>query len=225
MKIVIGDIHGCFDELIDLLSKIGAGKDDEIISIGDMVDRGPASSEVVKFFMNIQWARAIMGNHERKHCRHYFGLMPSRNFGRAQQWAQKQFKALGIDYEEVINYFAKLPLYIDLPEAILVHAGLVRGILLEKQNEKVLTGVISRPEHKLIKGVPRWCEWYSTQAKPVIFGHLSLRGIPRPYKGNLWHIDTGCCRGGFLTAVTLPDWKIWQVKSRKDYYGELKKQR
>ena len=207
MKVVIGDIHGCFYELLDLWSKIGINNDDEIISIGDMVDRGPASDKVVGIFRTI--GKAILGNHERKHVRHFSGLMADRNFGRAQRLSVEQFKKANMDYEEVIGYFAGLPNYLDLSEAILVHAGLIYGVPLDFQNEKILTGAGFQKENEIGDlGVPHWCESYPKDAKPVIFGHLSLGGVPRPYNGNLWHLDTGCVRGGFLTAITLPDLKI-----------------
>ena len=48
--IIIGDIHGCYDELIALLKKCERKPSDEVISIGDMVDRGPKPWEVVEFF-------------------------------------------------------------------------------------------------------------------------------------------------------------------------------
>ncbi len=74
-KIIIGDIHGCFYELQCLLDKIGPNKDDEIISVGDFVDRGPSSLEVVKFFRQNQNTVAIKGNHERKHSKRFLVML------------------------------------------------------------------------------------------------------------------------------------------------------
>lgn len=48
--IVIGDIHGCYDEMIALINKIGVTDDDLIVSLGDIVDRGNKSLEVYHFF-------------------------------------------------------------------------------------------------------------------------------------------------------------------------------
>ena len=67
--IVVGDIHGCFEELQTLLASINFHEKDELISIGDLVDRGPHPKEVISFFMNTPNAYAIMGNHEDKHVR------------------------------------------------------------------------------------------------------------------------------------------------------------
>ena len=67
--LIVGDIHGCWDEFEALLDKAALGADDQIISIGDMVDRGPQSPRVLRFFRDTPNARSIMGNHERKHVR------------------------------------------------------------------------------------------------------------------------------------------------------------
>ena len=59
---IISDIAGNYKTLMALLEKMP--QDEEIISVGDMVDRGPRSKEVIEFFMNNENATAIMGNHE-----------------------------------------------------------------------------------------------------------------------------------------------------------------
>src|SRR5437763_5214603 len=66
---IIGDIHGCYNELRDLLDKAALNSDDQIIAIGDLVDRGLDSASVVEFFRDTPNADSIMGNHERKHVR------------------------------------------------------------------------------------------------------------------------------------------------------------
>ncbi len=65
--LIVGDIHGCWSEFQSLLDRAALGTDDQIISIGDMVDRGPESPRVLEFFRDTPNARAIMGNHEMKH--------------------------------------------------------------------------------------------------------------------------------------------------------------
>ena len=69
----IGDVQGCFDELQELLSVAGIGEDDQIIALGDVVDRGPQSPAVLAFFQTTRNAVSIMGNHERKHVRSFRG--------------------------------------------------------------------------------------------------------------------------------------------------------
>ncbi len=67
--LVIGDIHGCYDELQSLLDKVGLTDTDAIISIGDCIDRGPETPEVLSFFSERTNTQLIIGNHERKHMK------------------------------------------------------------------------------------------------------------------------------------------------------------
>jgi serine/threonine protein phosphatase 1 len=85
--LVIGDIHGCFDELQALVDKAGLTEDDSIVSVGDCVDRGPGTPDVLRFFQEQLNAKLIMGNHERKHVRasrHEVKLARSQKISRIQ---------------------------------------------------------------------------------------------------------------------------------------------
>lgn len=221
-RAIIGDIAGCFDELERLLDAIGLAIGDEVISVGDMVDRGPKSPEVVRFFMGGYGRRAVKGNHERKHERVFNGLMPANVFGKNQQETMRQFRErgdrLGVSYEDAIRYFFTLPLFLEFPEAIVVHAGLIYGVSWEQQNEKIVTGAGFRPENRRhTTELFNWCASYPRDAKPVIFGHAGIAKAPwsLPQRENLWPIDTGCATGGFLTAVTIPDFRVYQVPGYK----------
>lgn len=70
--IIIGDIHGCFGELLELLDKVDLRPDDLLVSVGDLVDRGPAPGEVIRLFRERPNSAVVMGNHERKHVRGIF---------------------------------------------------------------------------------------------------------------------------------------------------------
>ena len=62
--IVIGDIHGCFDELEDMLAQVQFGPDDRLISVGDLITKGPKNREVLERFMSDARFSAVMGNHD-----------------------------------------------------------------------------------------------------------------------------------------------------------------
>jgi serine/threonine protein phosphatase 1 len=84
---IIGDIHGCFAELQDLLDRAGIADDDRVIALGDIVDRGPDSVRVLDFFCNSPSRLSLMGNHERKHlrgARHEVKLASSQIFSREE---------------------------------------------------------------------------------------------------------------------------------------------
>jgi serine/threonine protein phosphatase 1 len=229
-RVVIGDIHGCFDELRELLDLVGLAEDDEVNPIGDIVDRGPKSPQVVEFFMRRKKSLVVKGNHERKHEGFSTGLIRPVHFGPNQRGTVRQFaiqypRQVSVSYAEAIEYFKTLPLYIDLPEALLVHAGVMYGTPLAEQNWRILGGVGFRTENKLNKstGLFNWCDSYPRDAKPVIFGHLGIGKAPwsLPRRDNIWPIDTGCASGGFLTAVTLPDFKVYAVRSRQKLWNEV----
>src|ERR1043165_2223828 len=124
-QIIIGDIHGCFDELQALLDAIGPAADDEIIAIGDIVDRGPASERVLEFFRDRRGARSIMGNHERKHIRSARGAIPA---ALSQKIVRDE---LAERYETWLAFMATFPRYLDLPNALLVHGFWEPRVALE----------------------------------------------------------------------------------------------
>ena len=64
--IIIGDIHGCFDELCDLLKLIDLQTDDRIIAVGVLITKGPKSAQVLDRFINDQRFSSVVGNHDRK---------------------------------------------------------------------------------------------------------------------------------------------------------------
>jgi serine/threonine protein phosphatase 1 len=126
--LVIGDIHGCYQELQALLDKAGLASGDAIIAIGDLVDRGPETPQVLDFFQESAGARALMGNHESKHVRAARGEL---KLSLSQQISRQQF---GAAYPPALAWMAGLPLYIELPEAVLAHGYLEPGLPLDQQN-------------------------------------------------------------------------------------------
>lgn len=70
--LIVGDIHGCYRELLELFDNAALGADDIVVSVGDLVDRGPDPAAVVRWFRAREHAVVLMGNHERKHVRQVF---------------------------------------------------------------------------------------------------------------------------------------------------------
>ena len=62
--IVVGDIHGCYDELMDLLEKAELGENDRVVSVGDLITKGPKSKEVLELFMTDARFTTVIGNHD-----------------------------------------------------------------------------------------------------------------------------------------------------------------
>jgi serine/threonine protein phosphatase 1 len=219
-RLIIGDIQGCYTEFQELIDKAALSADDEIIALGDMVDRGPASPQVLAFFMSQPNAHSLMGNHERKHVRAYRGeVMPalSQIITRHQIGEER--------YPAAVAYMATLPPFLDLPEAILVHAFFEPGVALHMQRQTVIVGGM-QGEAYLTQRLDRpWYELYDGD-KPIIVGHRDYAGKGKPfiYRDRVFGIDTGCCFGGALTGVILPDFHLISVPARKDYWTDVKHQ-
>ncbi len=209
--IIIGDIHGCLEELERLLAVVGAAPEDVVVSVGDLVDRGPESPAVVQFFRERPNTLVIAGNHERKHIRGIFSY--------AQEITRLQF---GGAYDEAVAWMRTLPYALELDDAIVVHAGLVPDLPLERQQPEILCGSTSGEKEleALMAGV-YWHERW-TGPKPVVFGHHVVdEPLVRP--GLVYGIDTGACHGGRLTALTVPDFRLHSVPAREDHWARMKR--
>jgi len=216
-RIIIGDIHGCFDELMDLLALAGVNADTDIISVGDLVDRGPASAETLRFFRETANARAILGNHEAKHVRWRRGELKA---SLSQIIAREQ---LGDAWEGAVDWMASLPRYLDLPEILVTHGFFQPGVPLAAQHPSVLTGTMSG-ERRLRAAVEG--DWYARYdgEKPIAVGHALYRrdGQPLLHEGRVYGLDTGCCHGLRLTALLLPDFEIVSVPARADHWARVR---
>ena len=212
---VIGDIHGCFTELQELLDKAGVAEDVRIIGLGDIVDRGPDSVQVLDFFCNNPTRLSLMGNHERKHVR---GARHEVRLALSQIISREEF---GASYQQALERMGSFRLYIDLPEAILAHGYLEPGISLEQQRDTVLCGTMSGDHYLQNQFAQPWYALYDGD-KPVIVGHHDhLRnGQPFIYQDRVFCLDTSCVHGRTLTGLLLPEFKIVSVPSRRDYWKE-----
>ncbi|HPW54531.1 MAG: serine/threonine protein phosphatase [Thermoanaerobaculaceae bacterium] len=214
--LVVGDIHGCFHELEALRRLVELGPADLLVSVGDLVDRGPASFEVVRYFAADPVHRlAVLGNHEEKHLRGDRHELDDPS-GRITRTITRPR-----DYETMLEYFRTLPLYLDLPEALVVHAGLLPNVPLAEQPPKVLTGRGSQGRPGFDGATPWWFDDPTLQpAKPVIFGHSVFSEVVRRAEGRVWGLDTGAAVGGRLSGLLLPELSLVSVPT-PDYYREL----
>ncbi len=212
-QIIIGDIHGCIDELRDLLSAVAPTADDEIIATGDLVNRGPDNEAVLRLFRDSPSFRSVRGNVEHNHA-----LIPGGRFAptRAYQLTRDQ---LGSRYERWLGFMAALPLCIELPQAIVLHGAFEPQVTLRDQREDVLLGQPHAEAELKAQYKRPWYELYDG-AVPVVVGHHDYQCDNQPLirDGRVYAIDTGCVRGGRLTALVLPDFRIVSVPARDTYW-------
>ena len=207
--IVVGDLHGCYDELRDLLDKVRFSSEDRVVSVGDLVTKGPKNREVLELFMTDLHFSAIIGNHDLALRRRWngekFKLKPS------QKPTHKELKA---DKEKYVGYFNQLPFMIDLGSHLVVHAGLRPGVALHSQTTEDLTELRSiGPDRTQRDGTP-WYEAYDGD-KVVLFGHWPS-SKPRRGKKAIG-LDTGCVYGHRLTAFIVETGELVSVRARKSY--------
>jgi hypothetical protein len=214
--LIVGDVHGCLEELEDLLEESGWEEDDQLVLVGDLVAKGPDSLGVIRLMREMR-ARAVRGNHD-QHCLKWWDAKCAGDELPELKPAHQRV-ADELD-EEDWRWLAALPLWIELPEqdALVVHAGLLPDLPLEEQDPYDLMNMRSilddgTPSRSYEEGTP----WASVWPGPrlVLFGHDAVRGLQnRPHSVGL---DTGCVYGGWLTGLWLPRRDLVSVPARGTY--------
>ncbi len=208
----IGDIHGCLEKLEDLVEVIAANpKKDKLIFIGDYIDRGSFSREVVEYviglkskFKNVIF---LLGNHEQMFLNYLEGVDEETYLYNGGKYTLSDYGIKSSDSpsekkgkipEMHFIFLQSLLPYYQTNDYIFVHAGLIPGVPLKKQATQDLLWV----RHQFIDSDHDF-------GKRVIFGHTPLS---RPLiMENKIGIDTGAVYGGKLTCVELPTLNIYQV--------------
>ncbi len=207
--IVIGDIHGCYDELMALLNEVAFGPEDRVISVGDLIVKGEKNRDVLDLFIADERFSAVLGNHDRALRRYWSGEPVTLT--RAQEACRSELESDRRKYSEYLN---SLPFMIDLGSYIVVHAGMRPGVGLAAQSTDDLTELRTLGADRTSReGVP-WYEVYDGD-KTVLFGHWPAR---EPRRGRCAiGLDTGCVYGYKLTAYMIEKGEFASVKARRAY--------
>jgi hypothetical protein len=214
--LIVGDVHGCREELEDLLEASGWEDDDELVLVGDLVAKGPDSLGVIRLVRELG-ARAVRGNHD-QHCLRWWD---AKCAGDDLPVLRPAHQRVADDLEEEDwQWLAALPLWIELPEhdTLVVHAGLLPDLPLEDQDPYDLMNMRSilddgTPSKSYEEGTPWAAVWPGPRL--VVFGHDAVRGLQnRPHSVG---IDTGCVYGGWLTGLWVPRRDLVSVPARGTY--------
>jgi diadenosine tetraphosphatase ApaH/serine/threonine PP2A family protein phosphatase len=207
--LVVGDIHGCYEELLDLLESVAPGADDRVVSVGDLIVKGEQNRQVLDLFMRDARFSSVLGNHDRALLQHWKGeraeLKPSQEKCRAELEAGRDAYAAYLD---------SLPLMLDLGSHVVVHAGLRPGVPLAEQSVEDLTELRTLgPDRTSREGTP-WYEAYDGE-KIALFGHWPLS--PPRRAARALGLDTGCVYGFSLTAYVVETGEFFSVPARRAY--------
>lgn len=246
---IIGDVHGCYDELEELLEKLGYrltdhNKDEPmegpifshpqkrtVVFLGDIVDRGPRIVDCIKLVYNMVKfgsALCVPGNHDMKFLRKLKGRDVKIVYGLENTLA-------GIDAlpgeirdsfkQETLDFFEGLTSHyvLDRRRLAVAHAGIKRG--MQGRNaagvrEFCLYGETTGETDEF--GLPVRCNWaanYGGKAM-VVYGHTPVPRIE--WLNNTVNIDTGCVFGGKLTALRYPEREFVSVPAKRIYTEPLR---
>lgn len=213
--LVVGDVHGCFDELRRLIDRAKVGGGDEVTLVGDLVNKGPDSIGVVRFCRENGIA-AVLGNHDDYLLR----CIAARRRGEGKDFSEGVRKIAKKISDEDAAWLKALPLWIRIPgqRAVVIHAGMVPGRALpDQKRENLLTTRSIREDGTASKRIDEGEPWASLHRGPshVFFGHDAVRGLQRwKYATGL---DTGCVYGGRLTGYELTSDTFVSVLAKKPY--------
>jgi serine/threonine protein phosphatase 1 len=218
--LAIGDIHGCHAALTALLAQVRPQPDDKLIFLGDYIDRGPASRQVIETLLELKELHSpvfLRGNHE-------VMLLEARaDFAESKRW--KNYGGLEMLESYAANYDADWPSlipdahwkfieatakYLETDRHIFVHGSLDADLDMEEQSDRMLYWEYFQllERHK--------------SGKKIVCGHTRQASGKINDKGFAVCIDTGPANGGWLTCLDVDSGKWWQANEQSETReGEL----
>lgn len=223
----ISDIHGEYDLFLKLMDKVGFGKDDTLVVLGDIIDKGKDSVRLLKLLLPHPNCKIILGNHEYDFLKFYHSLMRQAkdncDYSPVLKALQQYFPQNGeLLSWEIVDMLECLPAYIEFDNFIGVHAGVPIDNFGKVNLSKATTEqLVYDRNFNNPNFLPR-------ESKCVIYGHTPTRYIsgedrfifyPRNNKmaddiGNFCKIciDTGVYLSGTLGCLRIDDCKEFYVK-------------
>ena len=214
--IAIGDIHGCSKALAALLDSIRPDPRDTVVTLGDYIDRGPDSRQVIDRLVGLANECRLVplqGNHEEMFAaalrdktafRTWLecgGVDTLRSYG----WAAGHRRALADWFPPPhLAFLDSCRPYYQTDTHVFAHAGLVPDLPLDRQPGAALRWRVTDPATATAH----------CSGKIVVVGHTPQHGAEVLDLGFLVCIDTNCARNGWLTALDVGTGQVWQADGR-----------
>lgn len=233
---IVGDVHGCADELEDLLDLLGyevewSGRDVRVtpprgrtlVFVGDLVDRGPRSPDVLRIVMAMAQAGTALcveGNHDFKLLRWLTGRQVKATNG-LQRSIDQMAEEDPAFHARARTYLGSLPPYLWLDDGRLAvaHAG-IRADMIGRGGGKVRSFALYGDTTGETDGYgsPVRLNWALSHEgeTAIVYGHVAAPDVQAV--NNTWCLDTGCCFGGRLTALRWPERELVSVPARKVWF-------
>jgi bis(5'-nucleosyl)-tetraphosphatase (symmetrical) len=228
--LVIGDVHGCREELEQLLERLRydpAG--DVLVLLGDLVNRGEDSAGVLRLARRLD-AQCVLGNHDVRLLRVAHGLLAPRLVDNTQDVLEAE------DRQELIAWLGSQPLVREFGNVLCVHAGVhplweqpthtLAGLHPLRETPELSFAVTVRTctpagerparESGLVEAPYRaWYEFWlqrKQETRTVAFGHWAVHGLV--WLPRVRGLDTGCAWGGKLSGWIVEEDRLVQVDKR-----------
>ena len=217
--LIVGDVHGCFDELKELMDTNYIDNENTcVLFVGDLTNKGPKSLEVVEYVKSNGWY-SVRGNHDEISMKEKIEVKKDTE-------PPQKFKWVANLSEESMEWLLSLPYIIHIPSRLIViaHAGLLPEMPLESQTPDALLHIrcVKRNGSEL-DWTRKFLEedgydlWGKVWAGPehIYFGH-DARRLHQEHK-YATGLDTACVYGRELTAIYPLTGKIIQLKAHRNH--------
>lgn len=210
--IAVGDVHGCYKELEELLGRLSPNETDLIIFLGDLINRGPDSHKTLELARSLQGIY-LLGNHEQRFLNY------KSNPTNIKTADQRTFNMLTEADWAFLQTF-QLTHYEAALDTIFVHGGFLPSTPWDTQDASVVTQIQVIDQEGLPRKraespySPHWSRKWNGPSF-VVYGHTPSTKVRRTAFSLC--LDTGCVYGGHLTACVFPEKRLYQVKALQTY--------
>ncbi len=247
--LVVGDIQGCCDELEELLAAVAfIPGTDELVSVGDLVNRGPRSLDVLRLFRRLG-GETVLGNHEihlleraagaPRHNDTMGDVLAADDLLQLLDWLVDRPEPLVMLRAGWMVVHAGLPPAFRIPEDARRENDIVRAIWWSEESlarrvaairatpaVQFLTRVRycdaqgARPDDDDTEDPPGFRPWFDLRepGPKIAFGHWARLDPARAVREDLRFLDTGCVYGRALTGWLVEEDRLVSVPARKQYW-------